>query len=203
MRPIDAARRIKSLGTYYFHERKSDINLASMAPVYRVKPTTRGSRVARVTTVKQYSSAARGNAMYARRRQGYSSVARTRGAAVQGEMKYFDCDANSIALVATTTTWPAGTMVDPLTTINLGSAAVANPLCLYAPTVGAALNQRIGRKILVHKIKGHRHVINSTRNHLLRCTGRCCSCRHPYKGENHACAGLSNKCCSNDWCSAH
>jgi len=89
-----------------------------------------------------------------RQRSGYDSVARTRGAAVTGEMKYMDSDA-SITLAAVTTTWVAGTICDPLTTINLGSAAVANPLCLCAPTVGAGLNQRVGRKISVRKIKGH------------------------------------------------
>lgn len=86
-------------------------------------------------------------------RKGYSAVSRTSGAAVIGEMKYFDCTGDSIALAATNTTWVAGTMVDPSTTINLGSAAVATPLCLFAPTVGAALNQRIGRKVKVLKIK--------------------------------------------------
>jgi len=88
-------------------------------------------------------------------RANYTSVARTRGAAVTGEMKYFDCDYNATAITAVTTTWPAGTITDPLTTINLGSAAVANPLCLCVPTVGAALNQRVGRKITVRKIKIH------------------------------------------------
>lgn len=86
-------------------------------------------------------------------RKGYTSVARTRGAAVQGEMKYFDCELQDTALSACTTTWVAGTMKDPGTTINLGSAAVATPLCLLAPIVGAALNQRIGRHINVRKIK--------------------------------------------------
>jgi len=93
------------------------------------------------------------------KRAGYSSVARTRGAAVTGEMKYFDCDASSITIASCTTTWVAGTITDPLTTINLGSAAVANPLCLCAPTVGAALNQRVGRKITVRKIKVHGMVV--------------------------------------------
>lgn len=74
-------------------------------------------------------------------------------AAVPGEMKYFDCELQGAALSACTTTWVAGTMKDPTTTINLGAAAVATPLCLCAPTVGAALNQRIGRKIFVKKIK--------------------------------------------------
>jgi len=92
-------------------------------------------------------------------RKGYSTVARTRGAAVTGEMKYFDCNIETTALTAVTTTWPAGTMVDPSTTINLGSAAVATPLCLFAPTVGAALNARVGRKVNVHKVKVHGTVV--------------------------------------------
>jgi len=91
----------------------------------------------------------------AQRRAGYGGVARAQGAAVVGEMKYFDCERDADALAAVTTTWVAGTMQDPDTTINLGAAAVANPLCLFAPTVGAALNQRIGRKVKVLKIKLH------------------------------------------------
>lgn len=86
-------------------------------------------------------------------RQGYNAVTRTSGAAVIGEMKYFDCDCNGRVPGLLTTTWVAGTMCDPDTTINLGAAAVATPLCLFAPTVGAALNQRIGRKVKVLKIK--------------------------------------------------
>lgn len=86
-------------------------------------------------------------------RVGYSSVARTRGAAVTGEMKYFDCELSNSVISAVTTTWVAGTMADPATTINLGSAAVATPLCLFAPIVGAALNQRIGRQVNIMKLK--------------------------------------------------
>ena len=94
-------------------------------------------------------------------RAGYTSVARTRGAAVTGEMKYFDCTRTSNAIVAVTagSDWPAATMQDPGTTINLGAAAVANPLCLFAPTVGSALNQRIGRSVLVRKIKVNGQII--------------------------------------------
>lgn len=88
-----------------------------------------------------------------RNRIGYSSTARSRGAAVTGEMKYFDCENQAQAISATTTTWVAGTMTDPGTTINLGSAAVATPLCLFAPTVGAALNQRIGRQCRMLKVR--------------------------------------------------
>jgi len=95
----------------------------------------------------------------AKPRAGYTSVARTRGAAVTGEMKYFDCDRSATALTAVTTTWPAGTLVDPGTTLDLGAAAVATPACLVAPTVGAALNQRVGRKIVIHKVKVHGEII--------------------------------------------
>lgn len=91
-------------------------------------------------------------------RQGYSSVARPRGAAVTGEMKYFDCEATQVAIPAVTTTWVAATMIDPETTINLGDAAVANPLNLCSPKVSAALNGRIGRSILVRKIKVRGHI---------------------------------------------
>jgi len=91
-------------------------------------------------------------------RSGYGSVARARGAAVTGEMKYFDCESTLVAIPVVTTTWVATTMQDPETTINLGDAAVATPLCLCAPKVSAALNGRIGRSILVHKIKVRGHI---------------------------------------------
>lgn len=86
-------------------------------------------------------------------RVGYGSIARTRGAAVTGEMKYFDAEQTGQNISVCTTTWVAGTMADPTSTINLGSAAVATPLCLFAPTVGAGLNQRIGRKVKMMKVK--------------------------------------------------
>lgn len=92
-----------------------------------------------------------------RRDYGSRRTARATVAAIaysgSGEMKYFDCERQAAALSATTTTWVAGTIQDPSSTINLGSAAVATPLCLFAPTVGAALNQRIGRKIRMLKVK--------------------------------------------------
>lgn len=80
-------------------------------------------------------------------------VQRQAASVAPGEMKYFDSDYNGGAIAAVTTTWVAGTSADPLTTINLGSAAVANPLCLIAPITGSALNQRVGRKISVRKIR--------------------------------------------------
>jgi len=107
-------------------------------------------------TYPSYKQASKRQAIKAsggKNRKGYGSTARTRGAAATGEMKYMDSELQLQPLVATTTTWPAGTNLDPTTTINLGAAAVAAPANLCSPTVGAALNQRIGRSILVHKIK--------------------------------------------------
>ncbi len=88
-------------------------------------------------------------------RSGYRTVARTRGWAGTGEMKYFDCERTAVALSAPTTTWVAGTLKDPNTTIDLGDAAVATPACLFAPKVSAALNGRIGRNVHMMKIKIH------------------------------------------------
>jgi len=88
-----------------------------------------------------------------RARAGYSSVPRARGAAVTGEMKYFDANLTNTNLVATTGTWPAGTMLDPTGTLNLGDPAIATPLCLFCPKVSVSLNGRIGRKVKVLKIK--------------------------------------------------
>lgn len=86
-------------------------------------------------------------------RAGYGSVARTRGAAVTGEMKYFDTELQATNVGVVTTTWVAGTLVDPGTTINLGDPAVATPGCLFAPKVSASLNGRVGRKVKMLKCK--------------------------------------------------
>jgi len=79
---------------------------------------------------------------YQNQRAGYGSVARTRGASVTGEMKYFDTELAATSVAAVTTTWVATTLRDP-TTFN----------CLFVPVVGAAINQRIGRQVNVMKIK--------------------------------------------------
>jgi len=73
-------------------------------------------------------------------RRGFSSVPRTRGASVMGEMKYFDTELGA-TVIAETNDW-TGTELDP-TTFNT----------LFAPTVGSAINQRIGKACKVHKIK--------------------------------------------------
>lgn len=80
--------------------------------------------------------------------------ARARRDKPAGEMKYFDTERSLTAITAATGAgWPAGTMFDPTTTINLGAAAVAGPATIFAPTVGASLNQRIGRKVQILKIR--------------------------------------------------
>lgn len=78
----------------------------------------------------------------ARKRTGYSTVARTRGVYSRGEMKYFDTERSATALTAAAA-W-AGTEFPP----NVGT-----PTSLCIPTVGAAINQRIGRAVHVYKIK--------------------------------------------------
>lgn len=93
------------------------------------------------------------NSTQNRARKGYSSTPRTTGALTTGEMKYFDCERVLTNITPVGVTWPAGTMFDPSSTINLGSGPVIAPLCLMCPTVGSALNQRVGRKINVYKIR--------------------------------------------------
>lgn len=110
---------------------------------------------AKAGTHPSYPQAVKRTKVVSKNRKGFNSTARTRGAAVTGEMKYMDSEYGPSAITAVTTTWPAGTNADPATTINLGSAAVATPQNLCSPTVGAALNQRIGRQIKVLKIKIH------------------------------------------------
>jgi len=73
-------------------------------------------------------------------RRGYSSVPRTRGAAVTGEMKYFDTQL-SLSAVSEDNTW-ANTEVDPATFLTL-----------FVPVVGAGVNQRIGKSAKVLKLK--------------------------------------------------
>jgi len=97
------------------------------------------------------------------RRPGYGSTPRTVGALPGGsEMKYFDCQRNATGLTPVVGSWPVGTMFDPDNTVNLGAAAVANPLCLFSPTVGSALNQRIGRKCHIYKIRINGTIITSS-----------------------------------------
>jgi hypothetical protein len=90
---------------------------------------------------------------YAPTRKGYGSIARTRGAAVTGEMKYFDCFLEAEPMITTAGSW-IDTMMDPDATVNgIGDPSVATPLCLFAPKPSAALNGRIGRQVCVYKLK--------------------------------------------------
>lgn len=74
-------------------------------------------------------------------RRGYSSVPRTRGVYATGEMKYFDTELSSTPIPA------AATLVGGEFPPNVGV-----PNTLVAPTVGSAINQRIGRRIKLHKL---------------------------------------------------
>lgn len=84
-------------------------------------------------------------------RKGYQSVARTRGAQVTGEMKYFDSELAATAIAASAD-W-TGTEYDP-------GVPTASQFTLFAPAVGAGINQRIGKSANVHtvKVKGMVHV---------------------------------------------
>lgn len=73
-------------------------------------------------------------------RAGYRTVARTRGVYGQGEMKYFDSFLSAQA-IGEGVTWAAAEL-DPATLLTL-----------FCPIEGSAINQRIGRKVKVYKIK--------------------------------------------------
>ncbi len=73
-------------------------------------------------------------------RGGYTTVPRTRGVYAKGENKIFDAGKALTAVVASAD-W-TGTEEDP-TTLN----------CLFVPTQGSQINQRIGRKVTLRKIK--------------------------------------------------
>lgn len=82
-----------------------------------------------------------------RRKGYYRSSGRASGALVMTpERKYFTSQRLGFDVPAATS-WAASTLADPDTT------PVANMNCLFAPTVGSAINQRIGRKVSVHKIQ--------------------------------------------------
>jgi hypothetical protein len=70
----------------------------------------------------------------------YKTVPRTRGIYGAGEMKYFDTF-RSGAAIQSSPNW-IGAELDPVA-----------QLCLFAPVTGATIQQRIGRKVYVHKIK--------------------------------------------------
>lgn len=75
----------------------------------------------------------------------YNSVPRSRGAAVSGEMKYFDTYVDAKQFVVNDT-WSTST-IDPTL------APFAGMNTLFAPTVGAGVNQRIGKGCKIMKIK--------------------------------------------------
>jgi len=116
--------------------------------------TTIGPPGKRLRYTPKTSSAFRSNSMDIEpsTRPGFYTVARTRGPFAKGEMKYYDTYLVSSGInIPASTDW-TGTEFDPQSTIA-SSGAVANPLCLNAPKQGAGINERIGREIMIHKIK--------------------------------------------------
>lgn len=106
----------------------------------------RASSYARVGASKKRAVAGRG----------YTAVAKLRSRVIAsvGEMKYFDTERASQALTASAD-W-TGTEHDPNTTQE--ASPVSNPLTLFAPVQGTAINQRIGRAAKIHKIKIRGHI---------------------------------------------
>ena len=83
-------------------------------------------------------------------RTGYRTVARTRGPLGFGDTKYFDAQKTNTNIV-TDNSWVGSEIVPPGNT-------------LFYPTVGSAINQRIGRTVHVHciRIKGVMRVAPQT-----------------------------------------
>lgn len=82
----------------------------------------------------------RQQALVASRRTGYSYVPRTPGGMSSTERKYFDSYLGSTAVTAPTS-W-AGAELDPAT-LN----------CLFVPSEGSDINDRVGRKVSVIKLQ--------------------------------------------------
>lgn len=101
-----------------------------------------------------------------------SSVARTRGGAVQGEMKYFDTELGLTALPASTN-W-TGTEFDPSTTQE--AAPVATPLNLFCPRSGNGVNQRIGKQVKLFGLK-IRGIVNCVAQALQVAGDQAMTCR--------------------------
>lgn len=78
----------------------------------------------------------------AARSSSYRAAPQVIVAAPAGEMKYFDTE-RSVTAIPASTDWTA-TEFPP----NVGT-----PTTLVVPTVGSAINQRIGREIKLHKLK--------------------------------------------------
>lgn len=76
----------------------------------------------------------------------FTTVPRTRGYYGQpGEMKYFDCS-RAVVTIPTSATW-VGTVLDP------NVFPVANTNCLFCPTQGVNVSQRIGKQCKLFKIR--------------------------------------------------
>jgi len=125
-----------------------------MSRPYRRAPRTKFEATGKFSKTRMRDRSPRRTAT--KPRAGYPSVARARGAAVTGEMKYFDTELGYANLPASVD-WTA-TEFDPNTTQE--GTPVANPLTLFAPVQGAGVNQRIGKrcKLMGLKIRGSVYV---------------------------------------------
>lgn len=88
------------------------------------------------------------NTVHATPRVGYASVPRTRGAAVTGEMKYFDTLVDNLAIPQSAGAWSAANRLNPGGTDTL-----------VCPPQGAGISERIGKQIKLHKLKMRGYVI--------------------------------------------
>jgi len=82
-----------------------------------------------------------------------TSVARSRGAVVSGEMKYLDSRRTAVQISIVNGDWQ-NAVSDPESTLDLGDgSSVADPGCLCSPKVGAGISGRIGKNIKIMKVK--------------------------------------------------
>lgn len=113
--------------------------------------TFKVTKLAGSTKKSYHSNGGARKEIIAGKRKGFYTVPRTMGVVAQTERKYFDSYKSALTL-ATTVDW-TGTEADP-NSLN----------CLFAPTEGSDINNRIGRKVSIVKlaIRGMIHVPSQT-----------------------------------------
>jgi len=113
---------------------------------FKMKRRASATRPAKRTkTDAGYTYQGQGRNYQNSRQKNYQTVARTRGPMVQ-EMNYFDSILVD-SLLSSTTVWGASNVADPT------AYPVAGINTLFAPTQGTAINNRLGRKVFVHRLR--------------------------------------------------